>query len=279
MYKIIARAAVGGTAALALAAFGLLGAAGAGASQVGQHYSEFLAGHVLQGNGPQAYEAVWGGTTVPDEPSTVPANSIAVGIAMGQNVSVGGAVYGEALVWDSTAGTCGASSWTLEGGNFTSVTTPMPVPISDMSPLVEFGDDVCIAPGGYLWLKLQQSTSHGVMSFIAGPSEHDNDVLLQDHGVHEHFLAPAEGVTTTSGADAATLALGTLVSFDTWAVTDLASHAVGAHAVNKNALAFNYGTFTGTETGGVPSVSNPVTLTPSSFTKVGFGSANTVSVP
>jgi hypothetical protein len=280
MYKIIARAAVGGTAALALAACGLLGAAGAGAAQVATHYSEFLAGHAMQGNGSQAFEAVWGGATVPNPGPSVPANSVAAGLVMAASPVNGSETFGLGLVWDYTSSTCGSGAWALAAGsaNLTGM-VPGPVPISAMSPLTEFGADVCIQPGQKLWMKMQQSTAHGILSYIVGPTESNNDVVDQVHGVHEHFLTTGEGVTTTNGTAAGDLNSGTLVSFDTWAVTDLASHHAGAHATNRNALAFNYATYTGTVTGNPNTPLNPITLDPSSFTKVGFGSANTVTVP
>lgn len=265
------------------------------AVQVAIHYSEFLAGHAMQGNGSQAFEAVWGGATVPGEPLPAqggPADyTVAVGLVMAASPVNPGPTYGLGLVWDgdgttvpggshfTAAQTCGSDQWTLMAGFENTALIPGPVAISDMRVLTEFGGPVCVAPSGYLWMKMQQSTKHGVLSFIAGQSENDNDVISQLPTLGLHFLATGEGVTTTAGSNAADLNTGTLVSFDTWAVTDLASHAVGAHAVNRNALAFNYATYTGTEYGGAPSVADPVTLTPSSFTKVGYGSANEISVP
>jgi hypothetical protein len=279
MYKIIARAAVGGSAALALAVFGLLSAAGAGASQVATHYSMSLAGHAMQGNGSQAFEAVWGGATVPN-PGAVPADSVASGIVMAASPVNPGLTYGLGLVWDDTvhSNTCGAGQWTLEAGSEVTSGIPGPVVTGMLEPLSEFGSPVCVAPGGYLWMKMQQSTSHHLLSYIAGPSEHNNDVIDQVPA-HVHFLATGEGVTTTSLTATNDLTDGVQFSFDTWAVTDLASHKAGAHAANRNALAFNYATYVGTQDGVAPTPANPVILQPSAFTKVGFGSANTITVP
>ena len=254
------------------------------AVQVAIHYSEFLAGHAMQGNGSQAFEAVWGGVTVPGAgviPADVPNDTVAVGLVMAASSVNPSFTQGLGLVWNDTqSGACGLGQWTLEAGEITHPVSlqPGPVPTSDLQPLSESGP-VCVSPGGYLWMKMQQSTKHGVTSLIVGPSENDNDVVAQLHSFGVHFLSTGEGVTTTTLTAADDLADGTTFSFDTWAVTDLASHAVGAHAVNRNALAFNSATFVGTQNGSAPTPGNPITLQPSGFTKVGFGSANVITVP
>ena len=147
------------------------------------------------------------------------------------------------------------------------------------------GQPVCVAGAGELWMKIQQSTLHHSISYIAGPSATDNDVIgTAPSSFGGTFLGAGEGVTATSGTDAAKIPLGDLVSFNTFAVNRLA-HRGGGHAtgiavgVAGNGGDANYATYDGTENGTAPSVSNPETLTPSGFTLVDNGTKNTVTVP
>jgi hypothetical protein len=264
------------TAAVILggSAFALLGASAG--TDVQTHYGDHLAGYAIQGNGSEAFNDVRGTITVPSENSSVPADSIAVGVAMGQNVSTGGRTYGLGLVWDDPASTCGATSWTLESGDTTNTTGPAPVPTSDLKPLLDFGSDFCVAGGGSAYVEIYQSTGHAQLSYIAGPSESDNDVLATTHGVHGGFLDPGVGVTTTNGVDAADLTSGSLASFTRVGLDELLNG--GSHSPTQRITfdAPNYGEYVGTETGGAPTTSDLVTLQPSSFA---IGSAFSVSVP
>lgn len=59
-------------------------------------------------------------------------------------------------------------------------------------------------------------------------------------------------------------------------LTLIVSNTAGAHQERVTFSAQNLGKYTGTVTGGPPSVSNPQTLSPSGF---GVGSAFTVTAP
>ena len=254
---------------------------------VDSHYSTTLVGHALEGDGSEVFKAVWGGATVGNPGSAVPGDTLAVGVALAESEVNASPTYGLGLVWDDTknANTCGTNSWVLESGEDTSPVTPgapEPVPVGDLSPLLFFGADVCIAPGGTQWLQIHQTRS-GELQFITGPSESDNNLLASVHAFGE-FHGAGEGATTTV-SDAANINLGQLVSFNTFAVTrinrggirsaDTQNLAVGSP---RNNLA--YATYTGTEDGGPPTVSNLITLTPSSLGDiVDYGSVNTITVP
>lgn len=72
---------------------------------VGNHYSQFLSGYGVEGNGLQPYSDIRAETVnLPAESSSVPANSLAVGVAMGSDITGSGTVYGLGAVFDSTAG-------------------------------------------------------------------------------------------------------------------------------------------------------------------------------
>jgi hypothetical protein len=256
----------------------------------GTQYTTYLAGHALFDNGSQTYNAVWGAATVPSLAGAnpaVPADSIAVGVVLAASATAAGPTYGEGLVWDDPASTCGATAWALEEGSVSTPVhpgAPMPVPTSALQPLELNGSDVCVQPGGSEWMKVQQSTRDHVISFLAGSDANDNNVLLQIQGVHTAFFGAGEGVTSTNGADTAAIPTGTLVSFNTFAVNRLAArnggHATGvAVGVAGNGGSANWDTYDGTFNGGAPAVSNPLTLTASGFTLVNYGTANSIAVP
>ncbi len=289
-----------GAAAAALALGGASLAASADAAQVAAHYSQFLAGYALQGNGVNGYNDVRGTVTVPagtevtGVAGTTP-DAIAVGIALGANVSTGGHTFGLGLVWDDnrttyaptgadylptsdfTPSTCAADQWTVEYGRIDNGTGPAPVPTADLVPLIDFGSDQCVDAGDSYYLEMYESTGHANLAFIAGPTESDNDELADLTGVHGGFKDPGVGITTTSGPDAATLnASDILASYTRVGIDELLGG--GTHAPTKR-LTFdapNYGEYTGTTTSsGTLGGGNVITLQPSSF---GVGSAFDVAV-
>jgi len=234
-------------------------------------YSDHLAGYVWAGNGLASLQDVRGTVLAPAETGAVPADTVAIGMALEQNVATGRQTYGEGLVWDDPAG-CGAGTWTLEAGA-AFLSSPQPVPISALSPLLFFGSDVCVAPGGSQYMEIHYAKDAGEVKFIAGAAEFgDANVLLVDHGVYRTFYTAGMGTDTTTGADAATLTLSTLASFARAGLTE----RIGGTFRRITFSSPSTYEFTGTVTGLAPSVANPVTLTPSGF---GAGSAFTVTVP
>jgi hypothetical protein len=287
MHRFVYRAVAAATAAGATVLLALSAAPAAGAAVVNTHYSQFLSGYVVEGNGLQPYSNIRAHpVALPDESdliTPVPANTIAIGVALGQNLSTGGHVYGLAAVWDDPSDTvngigCNADQWVIEDGSFTSVASPEPVPVVDLFAVNSFGAPICINPGGGQWLELNYSTLHHQVNAIVGPSESNDNVVDIFHGVFGSFRAPAVGLTATSGADAATLKTGTLANFGGEGVglTKIVSNMVGAHQFRVTFTAQNLGRYVGTENGGAPSVANPQTLTPTGF---GTGSRFQILVP
>lgn len=261
------------TGLLATVGLALAGALPASASVIPPiHFSTFLAGTHLQGNGTPPNGTIFNGTwrqvTVPDESPAfppVPANSVAVGIALTQ-FTTGGLADAEALVWDNPAG-CGAGMWTLEitpaAVPVASFPSPMPVTTAQLVPLHvvdPFAANVCIAGAGSEFLYLYHSNATGQVDFSAGPGGHSWDILHTDFGQFQLFRSGDSGITTTTGLAASLLVNGTV----------LGSSGVGYFVQGRgnttfgqgvNLTSLNYAVFEGTEFGGAPSVINPLSLT------------------
>jgi len=235
-------------------------------AQVAQRYSEYLAGHAGEGNGVASYNDVRGQVVAPSEclvsatcPDGVAADSVADGMLLAQNVSVGGEEVGLALVLDSTS--CPGDFWTVEDADGTYSFTGPVIDVSSLHPAMNFGNPICLSPGQSEYLELYQiRTQPKFVDLIAGVSRTDNDIADQlslGHKVYFHSFG--FGANTTSGAVAATLDAGTLVEFESADLTEVR----GNFHKDGRALSLakvNYDTFTGTEDGGPPSVANPVTL-------------------
>jgi hypothetical protein len=276
MYKILALFA--GIAACFGLALGSVGTASA--SVVDTHYSEFLSGYVVEGNGLQPYSDIRAHPeNLPNLSGEVSADSVADGVAMGQNLSTGGQVYGLAAVWDDTIhSTCDSNQWAVEDGSEPAMTTsPQPVPVPDLRPVIAFGADICLNPGQGEWLELYHSTHFRTISVIVGPSESNDNVLDLFHNVAQDFRAPAVGLTTSMG-QASTITQGTLADFagEGIGLTLIESNKVGATQKRVTFSNQNLGVYVGTENGGAPSASNLITLQPSGF---GSGSSFSITAP
>lgn len=253
----VASAALAGPLfALALAAPAQ--AAGHPHASVGTVTSDHLAGYQVNGNGGSRYRDLRYTVTVPAENPAVPADTVAVGIALQHSVADGGYTAALALVWDDPASTCGPSSWALEAGTGTVGPAPAPLPVSSLTPLNFLGSNVCVAGGGSEYLEIFYRVPSRFVHFIAGPSASNSNVLRETFAGYHNFYSAGAGVNTTSGADAATLTSGSLAAFANGRVTQFNGHHRGFRYPNLL-------TYIGTVSGGAPSVANPVTLQPSGF--------------
>jgi hypothetical protein len=271
---------------------------------VGTQYSTYLAGHaVSQDNGLNFYQT-WGQLNdLPNPqagtgPSLLPADSVVQGFAVTRSDVFGGATYGLGAVWDAgpTPDACGPTMWTIEGyltnGGFPEPSTisPEPIPAADLSPLGVVGQPLCYAPGQNVFLKVDLNNQQHSLNYLVGPNEHQTDIenSMPVHTSFTSFQGAGEGASTCetfSGTGCVTpvaqdIATGSLFSFNTFAVGIRLGHGhTSNQAIGNPSSDVNYESFEGTVNGGPPSVSNPVTLTESPFTKVGYGSFNTVTAP
>jgi hypothetical protein len=226
-------------------------------SIIGEHASAFLAGYQLAGNGGDRFRDVRALITVQNESGAspaVPADSLVAGFTQAVSIN-GGFQNGLGLVWDDPAG-CGAGQWTLEAGEGTTSGPPMPLPASDLSPLIQFGAPVCLAAGSEFGEIYYNSKSHFV-HFIAGPSQSATNTLADEpDGGYHNFYSGGFGVDTTNGTVASDLVSGLAGGLGAAAVTQYNGKQ---HALDSR----NTEEWIGTVSGGSVSVSNPETLTPS----------------
>jgi hypothetical protein len=250
-----------GLVSAVIVAAGVAGTAGAAThpnASVGVTTSDHLAGYQLNGNSGTRYRDIRYSVSVPDENPAVPADAVAVGVALQHEVSDGGFTAALALVWDDPASSCGSDSWVLEAGTGTVGPSPEPLPVSSLHPLTFLGHDVCVWGGTSQYLEIFYRPSSRVVHFISGPSVSNSNVLEEDHIGYHNFYSGGTGVTTTNGFGAASLTSGSLAAFSSGRVTQYNGHKRGFRYPNLL-------TYVGTETGGAPSVLNPVTLQPSAF--------------
>jgi hypothetical protein len=167
-----------------------------------------------------------------DESTATPANSIGGWLIL-QQLTTGGSTVELAEVYDDTASTCPAADATLTWSGETPVDAAKggPLALADLVPLAGDGNEICLPGSASFYGELHYSTSTGVVSFIAGPSEADNNVLAQIGHVWGSFLAPAVGFLTTTGAVAAGLTPGSVQGrWSRVGVTEPAGSNVGAVA-------------------------------------------------
>ena len=262
----------------------------------GAVYSTYLACHALNGNGDLKLYEVWAQLqNLPNPGTSVPADTLVQGFALTHSDVNGGPTYGLGAVWatnDTANSTCGASAWAIEGSLHgypeASNTSPEPVPAADLTPLTEGGSDICISPGGSVFLQAQLNNRHHSLNYLVGPTERDNDIVnvLPVHTDFNSFAGAGEGISTYYAAgspepsDAQDINTGTVFQFNTFAVGILKGHGVTANqAVGNPSSPLGYLTYTGTETGAAPTDVNLTTLTPSGFTRIDYGSENTVTAP
>jgi hypothetical protein len=256
-----------GTAAIAAALALCLGQAAASAAVVATHTSKFLAGYSLQGNGGDRFRDLRMTVTVPSETSAVAPQSVVDGLTQATSVN-GGTENGIGFVFDASAAVCLPGQWTLEYAADISVGSPMPIPPGSLAPLLDGGSPVCLNAGQSWYIEVFYNTKSHFAHFLAGPSGSNSDTLadVPDGGYH-NFYSGGFGIDTTDGTQAANLTLGPAGAFGNVSVTQYNGH-------RRLADTLNTGQWTGTVSGGAPSVANPVTLTPSAL-----GSGFTVSAP
>jgi hypothetical protein len=301
MFRIIRNAALGAVSAAAVASLVLAASGVANASiNTANDTSTFLAGHATRGNGLIKFYTGWAQLVdLPNPGSAVPPDSLVQGIAISKSDVNSGPTYGLGAVWDDTIhSTCGAGMWTMEGSTspYTPpVGAPEPVPAANLTPLTEDGGPICLSPGSSEFIRPNLNNRHHLLDYIVGPSEGDNDIVntAPIHTSFSSFAGVGEGVSTCNsdgvlvddfaacpGTVAQDITTGSVFSFNSFAVGILLGHGHTSHqAVGNPSSNVNYATYTGTQTGGAPSVSNPITLTPSGFTRIDYGSYNTVTAP
>ena len=267
--------------------------------------SEELAGQVVAGNGLQPYSDIRahpslpvenicdtagviatsgpydGQLICPDNSGVLP-DSLAIGVAMGENLSTGGQVYGLGAVLDdnrtsfsptSTAepvdainwseSTCLPDQYTVEAGEADHAASPAPVPTADLFPLLFGGQDICLNEGTVGdWFEQYHSTHDRTMSMIVGPSESNDNVLFNFRNVAQDFRAPAVGITTTDGNVASNLLAGTLSLFGSEGIglTLIVNNGVGAHQERVTYSEQNIEDYIGTVNGGPVTGANAQTL-------------------
>jgi hypothetical protein len=266
---------VAGSGALALSALAMAAPAGASTlhptAVVGASTSQFLAGYSLRGNGGDRFRDLRATITVPAEtPSSALAGTVGDGIVQATSVN-GGIGNGIAPVFDASGSTCNSNQWTLEYAADQPVGATMPILPSALSPLLDGGADVCLGGGAPSseYVEIFYSTSSHFAHFQAGPSSTNQDVLadVPDGGYH-NFYSGGWGTDTTTGTAAAALTTGSVVLVSNAQTTQYNGH-------KKNISQLNLEQWVGTETGGAPSVSNPVTLSPTGVSLLGTFAVNT----
>ena len=260
--KIAGLVAVLGTAG----ALALTGAAQAGAATIN---GPFYTGAP---NAESGYE-IQSSTRFNDERATfcLPAGSTSsVGLGLQQDVN-GGETTGLALVFVSSAPPPStAGYWLLESGAAFVPSQPTGTPLIS---LVSISNEIATlgtpastplftnATGGCAYLEIRQSTLHGVINLIEGPSETDAAVLADSFsGVHTTFFAPFIGVLRASSV---LPVAAQQVNITRNGVTEPAGFNVGARAGTRVTFDFfPLDQTMATLNGGPPTVSpdNPVVL-------------------
>ena len=163
--------------AVAVVGMALGSAYTAGASATRVQYSQYLAGFAGGLNGQQTFAAIEDQVTAPDEPASVPANSVAVGIVLQNLTTVASPTVGEALVWKSTSGgTCAdggsqSDQWTVEYGFDPSGAPGVPLKPSALTPVPDAGDIICVPAGQQYYQEIYYSTKLHLINFFAGTRE------------------------------------------------------------------------------------------------------------
>jgi hypothetical protein len=248
--------------------------------------SEFLAGYAGANNGLTSIAAAEGTTTMPNEPDTVPADSVAEGVALQE--ATGGSstpTVGQYYVWDDTVhspgltcenGAARSDSWVLEAQVTSLSTAPgKPIQPADLIPLPFTGQVVCVTPGTPAFDEVYYSTRADSITLLYGTEP--GSISFQfaapwPHGtmLHEYIF----GVSTATGAVASDLAQGHLASFTRDGITTVTGHVVGGHANPRQEMdSLNINEIIGTADG---TVNGAPTLTPSSLVGA-VGAAFTVT--
>ena len=251
---------------VAAAGLALASAFPAGASVTSVQYSKYLAGYAGGLNGQQTFAAIEDQVTAPDEPASVAADAVAVGIVLQNEVnSPATPTLGEALVWNDTshrvpARTADSSPtsgrWSTARLSARAVSRSRRLtssPITDSS-----GDLICVPAGQQEYQEIYYSTKLHLINFFAGRRE-PGYVAYQIHlppFFSTQFYEFGIGVDTTDGVTASSLQPGTLADFTRCGLTSLSSHAVGAHAspridLSGRDLVRYIGTQDGTSSGAV----------------------------
>jgi hypothetical protein len=204
------------------------------------------------------------------------AGTIAEGVTLAQSTN-GEREYGIGAVWDAPSpSTCSPTQWTVEAGD-AFVTGPVPVPLPGLSPLMVFGNDICVNPGSSQAVETYYSSDHDEILFQTGPTEGTELLALIDHNIHRSFFAAGAGVDVSSGENAGLLPSGTLAGFTGGTgLTLLTSGGKDAHQKRIPFNGQNIYDVTGTVSGFAPSPLNQITLLPGPFST---GSSFTVTVP
>ena len=260
----------------AAAALTLLGQTAASAMIIGDPTSDHLAGYQLVGNHGDRFRDARAQVHVPTETSAVTADSLVAGFTSADSIN-GGFETGIGLVYDDPAAApdCTATQWVVEAGTGNVGATPMPLPTSDLAPLLRFGHDICVNGGGSRYLETFYNKDSRYVHFREGPSVSNNDQVGtaafpngQYIGYH-NFLTVGFGVDTTNGTVAGNVTSGTVTRQTGVKVTQY-------NGRSRQISTLNVEQWLGTVTGGAPSVLNPRTLIPGPLTA---GSAFTVSAP
>lgn len=269
-------------AAVTVGAVALIGTASA--SVVGTPaWSQNLAGYAGVNNGLKAFNDVRWNVVAPDEPASVPADTIAVGGVLQAVSNIPSDTVGLGLVWDDTVhpGTCadgGAQSdqWTLEEGLTFTGAPGVPLPPANLKPIPDGAGIFCVPAGQKYYMEIHDSTFLNEIAFVAGDTEPGNALGfsgLSLFGPNVRFHQFGVGTDTTSGADASLLAGGTLAAFTRDGLTQLLAPQLKAGGTNSRLTlnAENLREYIGTQDG---TPSGAVTLQPS---PPGVGSAFTVT--
>jgi hypothetical protein len=254
---------------------------------VDTNYQENMAGYQVFGNGLQDYNEIRGTVTLPSsENLVVDPDTVAIGMIMQQDVD-GGVTAALGFVYDAGGSSkCASDQWTLMANTGTP-STPGPIPLSALDLLTNESavpasspSDICLNDGQSYYLEIHYSTHLHEVAYVAGPSEFgDNSDIGSDNiSAGTGFQNPAIG-TFINAPGLTDLTDGSVQG--SWTRDGLTQPAgfnskFGAAGAR---IPFSYPStqlVESTEDGGVPTVSNLLTLVPSAF---GAGASFSVTVP
>lgn len=140
---------------------------------------------------------------------------------------------------------------------------------------------ICVEPHTpNYYLEIHDSTLFNTIGFDAGYIEPGDNVLTETCTFpDERFHEAGVGIDTTDSSGAAAIPTGSVFHFNREGLTVLLNPNLAASPTNGRLTfdSFNIREFIGTEFGNAPSVSNPVTLSPT--IPLGAGSAFSINVP
>lgn len=244
----------------------------------GTVYTQTLAGYAGGSNGNVHSDDARATVTLPSQAETgapIGVDHLVIGIAQQQSEVAASDTFGIGWVWDSSltvSGTgCLASQYTLAytGSAFTeNPGTPVPpaslTPAQRFDPVTSTFGPVCANGGSTSYLELQYNSKTHQEHYFEGRAWNQKTLFDMDYAGYEPMIQVGVGVSTTTGAAAGALNLGSVASFTNARVTE----RTGKHA-NKPLDALNLLLYEGTLSGGAPSVVNPLTLTTTAITPAG----------